>query len=186
MKRIAVLLILAVLLLSCAAPAELISIYAGKEDAASSGTELPEEESSGEEDIASSGTELPEEETAGEEEREEKRFDLSSYSDEDLLILQKELSGEIAARKITGRTATGDPGIYVCGEDFPEGNYIFTALAHGTGYYIYPDRDMKKESEHDSYMSKDDTVYLRLKNGNVLKVIDNRFSLTVSAGLVFE
>ncbi len=100
-------------------------------------------------------------------------FDLKSMTDDQLLLLNKELTAELLSR---GKTAFVPMGSYVVGENIPEGEYeLFLDASKAnmfkvSNYYVYQDSSSEWPDEAGSLTETTSVGRLILKNGNVLKL----------------
>ncbi len=119
-------------------------------------------------------------------------FDLSKYSNDEILELLDQINNEVVKRGLT-KTATLAKGTYIAGRDIPVGSYVYTCLATGSDWgnvTIYSDRGNGKQLmwEVVSAPEKDEereTIFITLNDGDQLKS-GVSFSLTVGSGIIFK
>ncbi len=119
-------------------------------------------------------------------------FDLSKYSNDEILELLDQVNDEVVKRGLN-KTATLAKGTYIAGRDIPVGSYVYTCLATGSDWgnvTIYSDRGNGKQLmwEVVSAPEKDEereTIFITLNDGDQLKS-GVPFSLTAGSGIVFR
>lgn len=118
-------------------------------------------------------------------------FDLSGYSDTDLISLLAGVQSEIAARMIE-KTAHLTAGTYIGGRDIPVGTYILAAAGTEDEHGIVSLRSVNDPL--DDYPSKlyehkhgDDvySVFVTIEEGDTL-ILPFPYTLTISGGVMFK
>lgn len=118
--------------------------------------------------------------------------DLSSLSDEEIVVLLGEVNQEIVTRGIN-KTAKLPQGTYIGGKDLPAGRYIFTCMAVGEDWgnvTVYTDGGKGKQVLWEIMAApqngeEPETCFITLGEGDELKS-GIPFSLTIMSGAVFQ
>ena len=118
----------------------------------------------------------------------EEVIDMSSFSDDEIQALLKQVNQEIVNRHIE-KTARLPMGKYVCGEDFPAGKYSVVVREGDSGIVSLADSGDDLTKEYPSilyeFMGSGDEVLITCKEGDILEA-GCECDLTISTGLVFE
>ena len=118
------------------------------------------------------------------------KVDLSSFSDDEIVELMKQVNQELVDRRIN-KTAKMAPGTYTGGKDIPVGKYIFTCTATGNDWgnmFVYNDQGKQVEWQVVAAPEKGqnpETSFITLEKDYTLKC-STPFTLTIMAGAVFE
>ena len=122
-------------------------------------------------------------------------FELSQYSDDEIIALLAAVQQEVVNRKIE-KTANLPSGKYLAGRDIPAGNYMLTCKYDGImwAYITITGEGGTGGEKFEGYVwSKDNPVsdgsneqtwHIELKDGDLLESTDP-FTLTISAGVKF-
>ena len=116
-------------------------------------------------------------------------IDLSKFTDEEIIALNKSVQEEIVARNIE-KSAVLIPGQYLVGTDIPAGAYHFHGKAPSNSsliLYVYPNNDKREPHTFYQYISsgEEGSWDLTLIEGDLLAFDDGELTLTVSAGGTF-
>ncbi len=119
-------------------------------------------------------------------------FDLSKYSNDEILELLDQVNNEVVKRGLN-KTATLAKGTYIAGRDIPVGSYVYTCLATGSDWgnvTIYSDRGNGKQLMWEVVVAPEkneepETIFITLNDGDQLKS-GVPFSLTAGSGIVFR
>ena len=117
-------------------------------------------------------------------------FDLSKYSNDEILELLDQVNNEVVKRGLN-KTATLAKGAYIAGRDIPVGSYVYTCLATGSDWgnvTIYSDRGNGKQLMWEVVVAPEkdeepETIFITLNDGDQLKS-GVPFSLTAGSGIV--
>lgn len=118
--------------------------------------------------------------------------DLSSFSNDEILDLLKQVNAELVTRGIS-KTAVLPKGAYDAGSDIPVGKYIFTCLATGDEWgnvTIYSEGGNGKQLLWNVVSAPEEgedpeTIFITLNDGDQLKS-GVPFSLTIMNGIFFQ
>ena len=119
-------------------------------------------------------------------------FDLSKYSNDEILELLDQVNNEVVKRGLN-KTATLAKGAYIAGRDIPVGSYVYTCLATGSDWgnvTIYSDRGNGKQLMWEVVVAPEkdeepETIFITLNDGDQLKS-GVPFSLTAGSGIIFR
>lgn len=118
--------------------------------------------------------------------------DLSKFSDEELIALNKMVQQEIVNRSIE-KSATIIHGTYYVGKDIPAGSYVFNAKAGSDDsiiFYVYADDAHRASDDHRYYeyvgRGEENSWAISLDEGEVFTFGSGEITLTVSAGIKFN
>ena len=119
-------------------------------------------------------------------------FDLSKYSNDEILELLDQVNNEVVKRGLN-KTATLAKGAYIAGRDIPVGSYVYTCLATGSDWgnvTIYSDSGNGKQLMWEVVVAPEkdeepETIFITLNDGDQLKS-GVPFSLTAGSGIVFR
>lgn len=119
-------------------------------------------------------------------------IDISTLSDDELVVLMARVQEEIVARHIEG-TANLAGGTYIVGKDIPAGSYIYTCLASGEDWGNVTIYSEKGEGDQQfwevvaapEYGEEPESFFITLNPDDQLKS-GVPFSLTIYAGVMFK
>lgn len=117
--------------------------------------------------------------------------DLSSMSDDEIIVLLTQVNQEIVSRGIN-KTAKLPQGDYIAGRDLPAGRYIYTSMAKGDDWgnlTVKSDEGSGKlilwEVVKAPEKGEEETVFITLNKGDELSS-GVPFCLTIMSGAVFQ
>jgi hypothetical protein len=119
-------------------------------------------------------------------------IDLKSMTDEQLLLLNKELAVELFSR---GKTATVYEGIYIAGETIPVGAYGLSIDPNLKYYFdcafytVYKDNASRVDGSflYDGRIEVDHPIgRIVLESGNILEITDGPVFMRIFSSLEFE
>ncbi|MGN0794702.1 MAG: hypothetical protein ACI4MG_09570 [Aristaeellaceae bacterium] len=118
----------------------------------------------------------------------ENTYDLSSYGNDELLMLLAAVQNEVVARRIE-KTAHLTAGRYVAGRDIPAGDYILTSAGteNDHGDVCLRAGDDAHTKKYSDYLGRGDqlSLFITIEEGDILE-LPFSFTLTIFTRIVFE
>lgn len=122
----------------------------------------------------------------------EERFDMKSFSDEEILAFSEAVNNEIVSRGIM-KCASVPAGKYIAGRDLPAGSYMFTCMAVGEDWgnvTVYSEGGKGEQLLWEVMIAPEEgeepeKIFIHLEEGDQLSS-QVPFSLTVMPGILFR